>query len=203
MSDEPTNLSTSTPAPADPGVLGTAPVETAPDPGVLGVASTPAPEAAKEPPKEAAPPAAEPKYEYKDVPEGYDPEELTAFAKEHKLSPDAAQKVLERDIAHKQAFIEQVQADFKQKSTEGWIKELKADPVLGGKNWEATLMQARRAADLLSPETRAKISEEGMQSYPTLVRAMYEIGAKLKEDTFVRGDAATKKEHRGLSSMYN
>jgi len=201
MPDEPTNMSTpSTPAPVSGGLVG----ETSPEPAkteaLLGETSAqPAATPTTEPTEKAAP---EPVYEFKDAPEGYDTKALEAFAKEHKLSPETAQKVLEREAGAQKSLVEKLQADFQEMATKRWVDELKADPVIGGKNWDASVAQARRANDLLSPETRKSISEANLSNNPILFRALLDIGAKLKEDSFVRGDSAAKKANQGLSSIY-
>jgi hypothetical protein len=207
MPDEPTNLSTpAAAAPVSGGLIG----ETAPEPAksesLLGEtgANTAANANTAASEKPATEPAAtpEPVYEFKDAPEGYDVKALEAFAKEHKLAPEVAQKVLERESSVQKSLVDKLQANFQEMATTKWVEELKSDPVIGGKNWDASVAQARRANDLLSPETRKSISEAKLSNNPILFRALLDIGAKLKEDSFVRANHSGEQANNDFGVFY-
>lgn len=162
------------------------PVETALGSGEVVKPPETGTEAAVDPKKDEAPPA-EVKYEFKDAPEGYDTKQLEAFAREHKLSPEAAQKVLERE----KAVADSVQGDFAKKfeelTTKGWLEELKADKVLGGPKYEESRAQANRAWDTAPVELKKMVTDAKLQNNPIIFRLMHHFGARLKEDTFVGG----------------
>ena len=186
-------------APANAGLLGAntaAPAADAKDASLLGSSPDETAAAAK------VAEAAAIKYEFKNTPEGYDAKALEAFARDNKVSPDVAQKLMERDVAQRDSFQATLQAKFEALQKTEWVQELKSDPKLGGNNWDASVMAARRANDSLSPELRAEISKLGLQNNPTLFRIAAEFGAKLKEDKFVRGNEATTKNKSYAETMY-
>jgi hypothetical protein len=49
---------------------------------------------------------------------------------------------------------------------------------------------------MLSPALRKEISDAKLQNSPILVKAMFEIGAKLKEDSFVRANQSGEQEKK-------
>ena len=183
MPDEQTNTNTSTPAPEAKADAPTTPAADAPLMG-SGKPTETSQEAAK--PAESKP-AAEVKYEFKDVPEGYDVAGLEKFARENKIPPEIAQKFVEREKAAVAATSSKMTETFKELATKGWVDQLKADKEVGGKNWDASIATVKRANDTLPDSIKKEIDENGLGNNPILFKVLRHFGAGLKEDSFVRG----------------
>ena len=185
MPDEQTNTNTSTPAPE-----AKADATTAPDASLMGSGkpTETSQEAAK--PAESKP-TEEVKYEFKDVPEGYDVAGLEKFARENKIPPEIAQKFVEREKAAAAATSSKMADTFKELATKGWIDQLKADKEVGGKNWDASIATVKRANDTLPDSIKKEIDENGLGNNPILFKVLRHFGAGLKEDSFVRGQQAS------------
>lgn len=187
MPDEQTNTNTSTPATE---AKADAPTTPAADTPLMG--SGKSPEAGKEAPKPAeSKPTEEVKYEFKDVPEGYDVAGLEKFARENKIPPEIAQKFVEREKAAAEATAAKMGETFKELATKGWVDQLKADKEVGGKNWDASIATVKRANDTLPDSIKKEIDENGLGNNPILFKVLRHFGAGLKEDSFVRGQQAT------------
>lgn len=162
--------------------------------------------AAKDP---VADPSIEPKYELK-TPEGFagDINQVVEFAKANKISPEAAQKIVEREHALRADAVK-ARDDEAIKSWEtrvsNWANEVKADKDLGGANLSKTQESTLRALNLLAPATREALVKElnatGYGNHPVLVRALYEIGQLSAEDKFVSG-AQTPAQRDTAESFY-
>lgn len=155
----------------------------------LTTTSTTAPAAATTAAPAATTTAPETPVEYSfALPEGVDldtkgAESLTALAREHKLPPEAAQKLVdlyaERVQAQSNAFTEMVQ---------GWESEVKKDPALGGDKLTETITVAKTAIDKYgSPELLALLDSSKMGSHPEVIRFLHKVGSTLKEDSVVIG----------------
>ncbi len=187
MPDEQTNTNTSTPAPE---AKADAPTTPSPDAPLMG--SGKSPEAGKEAPKpDESKPTEEVKYEFKDVPEGYDVAGLEKFARDNKIPPEIAQKFVEREKAAAAATSSKMADTFKELATKGWVDQLKADKEVGGKNWDASIATVKRANDTLPDSIKKEIDENGLGNNPILFKVLRHFGAGLKEDSFVRGQQAT------------
>jgi hypothetical protein len=115
-------------------------------------------------------------------------ERTTAFAKAEGLSPEAAQKVLELTNTEVANFRDAKTAEFETLSRVTWVKEIEADPELGGKNLPETKVALKAAADrFLTPEDRAQLDASGFGNHPMLVRMFARIGKAIRDDGFVQG----------------
>lgn len=113
-------------------------------------------------------------------------ERVTALAKEAKLAPETAQKVM--DLAHAEAssFLEQQKADYSEKIT-GWENAVNADPELGGANRLRTDKRAKEVFDRFADqELVAALKSTGFGNYPPLVRLINKIGAAMESDSFTK-----------------
>lgn len=74
-----------------------------------------------------------------------------------------------------------------------WAAEAKADPEIGGANWDESLAASAKALDTLgltkgSP-FRVLLEESGLGNHPDMIRAFVRVGKAVGEDSdFVRGD---------------
>lgn len=86
-----------------------------------------------------------------------------------------------------------------------WVADAKADPEIGGANWDATTELSAKALDALgytkgSP-FRNFLSESGLGNHPEMIRAFRKVGEIVSEDgDFVRGDtgAAVKQPREAV-----
>ena len=190
---------TDTAAPAAPAAAPAAPAPAA-DTTLLGgdpaAPAAPAPEAAKpaEAPKpaEAAKPAEPAKFDLK-LPEDsiFDAaalEGIAAFARELDLSPEAAQKLVERDSKMLDSFAEHIEKQVAEEHKErvaNWAKETKESKDLGGEKYAETTLLAGKAMQMFAtPELKKALNETGFGNHPDLVRLFVKIGKSLSEDSF-------------------
>ena len=169
-------------------------VTTVADP--LAAAASTAVETAAETPKatdgkavEAKPDDGKPiTYEFK-APEGVMLDEarvaeFTAFAQEHKLAPEVAQKLV--DMAA-QAEVSSMQARVAQATA--WADEVRADKTLGGDKLPESVATAKKALDLGPPELRDLLNTTGLGNHPAVFQWAHSVGKALSVDRFVAGSA--------------
>lgn len=147
-------------------------------------------------------PAAEVKYDLK-APEGYAANlaEVAEFAKANKISPEAAQKVLDREASVTSAAIkarDDQQLQAWEKRVGEWGDQVRADKELGGanlaKSQEATLRALKQfdtdfqvGADGKSHGAFAReLNASGGGSHPAVFRFLHAIGKALAEDSFIK-----------------
>lgn len=138
--------------------------------------------------------------EYTDfaVPEGVemDAEVLDNFkgiAKELGIPQEAAQKLIDLQASletKRSAAAEQAQAAQKQQ----WADQVKADPELGGANFDKTVETAIKAVEQYgTPELRDLLSETGLGNHPLMVQFCHRIGKAMSEDNLVMGGSQATK----------
>lgn len=109
---------------------------------------------------------------------------VEAFARERKLSPEAAQAIVDRDAkiaeAHKtksdaaaQASVDKIQTTWKEQSLQ--------HPSLGGQNWKKTVDLVDRAL-VDEPELHALLKTSPLRFHPAVVGYLAKQGAKTRED---------------------
>lgn len=110
--------------------------------------------------------------------------EFTAFAQEHKMAPEVAQKLV--DMAS-QAEVSSTQARIAQVTA--WADEVKADKALGGDKLPESVATAKKALDLGPPELRDLLNTTGLGNHPAVFKWAHAIGKALSVDRFVAGSA--------------
>jgi hypothetical protein len=149
-------------------------------------------------------PEAEVKYEFK-APEGFSTKEIEDFAKAHKLAPDVAQKVLDRELAVSQNFIKQQEAQLKELSEKVWPAEIYKDPELGGANIEKTRLNVMKAWNEVPKKIRDNITAARMHTNPDLVHLLNHFGQMTKEDRLAgppTNQAPPSKASSGLVGLF-
>lgn len=151
---------------------------------------------------ESAPAAAEKvipeKYDFK-LPEGSIIDEkhfeaVSAYAKEHKLSQEEAQAVLERDAAVIGSY-DAAQKERYAKEAETWVSKVKSDPEIGGENFKESVATAQRMVDkFFSPEFKEQLDKTGLGNHPELVRGLYRMGKLTREDKAVLAGKSSTEE---------
>lgn len=76
-----------------------------------------------------------------------------------------------------------------------WADEAKADPEIGGANWNASITASAKALDRLGAPAgspfRELLNVTGLGNHPEMIRIFAKMGNAIGEDTdFVRGEAA-------------
>lgn len=177
------------------------PEATQPAPIISPDAPTPG-DALKAPDPVAAP---EVKYEFK-APEGYDTKSLEAFAKEAKIAPEAAQKILDREVAAKAAAEKAQEQEFKNLSEKVWPNEIYNDPKLGGPNIEKTRLNVMKAWQEVPKEVRDEITTSGFHTNPLLIRLLNHFGQMTKEDRMAgppTNQSPPSKSSSGLVGLFS
>lgn len=145
-----------------------------------------------------AKPSAEPSYSFTS-PEGvdFDAKVLTTFgeaAKELKLQPDAAQKLLDKVAPVMQAR----QAEQLDQMRTEWLEASKTDKEFGGEKLTENLTVAKKALEAFgSPELRTLLNESGLGNHPEVIRFFLKAGKAISEDRYVGG---TRSASKGNSS---
>lgn len=111
--------------------------------------------------------------------------EIEAFAKENKLSKDAAMEIVNRQNEAIAEFIEKHESDL-DAQIDNWRLEVESDSVLGGENFERTKSSARKAVERFGDEGFIEIlNTTGYGNNPSVVRFLANIGELLSEDSLV------------------
>lgn len=176
---------TPAPAPAAPTPTPTPAPTPAPSPAP---SPTPTPTPAPPAPAPGDPPPAPAEVVYslnlpaESVLEASAVERVTSLAKEGKLAPQTAQKVLELAHAETAAVLTKQKEDYT-RAVDGWEQSSKADPEIGGANYNRTLMRVKTAMDrYATPGFTEALKRTGFGNHPELVRVFEKIGAAMESD---------------------
>ena len=108
------------------------------------------------------------------------------------LPQEGAQKLLDAYAKEVMPTIQQAQAEAHGRMIEEWGAAVKADPEMGGKNYEATVKNALKVMErygdpelkqLMGIASKDNPTGLGIGNHPALVRAFAKIGAAMGEDT--------------------
>lgn len=123
--------------------------------------------------------------------------DLKSFAKDNKLSPEAAQKIADLGIKMQQ----QQAADY-QKQVDSWGEQVKADPLIGGDNYNENVGLARQAlASYGDKELSELLESTGFGNHPAIVRAFYKIGKSVSNDTLVVSNGTTAGDVKSAANV--
>jgi hypothetical protein len=134
----------------------------------------------------------------------------TPIFKELNLSNEQAQKLMpvagEFAKRIQQAGQQQMLAEVATQRA-AWGQEAKADPEIGGKNWDASVTTTAKALDTLGFEKgspfRVLLEESGLGNHPEMIRAFVRVGKAVSEDSdFVRGNAGAQTESNPARLLY-
>lgn len=113
--------------------------------------------------------------------------EVEAFARENKITPESAQKILERDEQMLQSFVT-AQADLQKQQSEQWRNAVIADRTLGGENLKQTAFYSEKAVTMFGgKEMHDILNETGFGNNPTVVKFLRRVGMQMAPDTFEKG----------------
>ena len=111
-----------------------------------------------------------------------DVDKIASFAKEHGLSKDAAQALLERESAVVQQRDEAALAQLAEQS-DAWKQEILADKDFGGEKAAETAQLAHDVAKRFGSEVFvSELERTGLGNHPELVRMLARIGKAMAPD---------------------
>lgn len=114
-------------------------------------------------------------------------EQISAFAKENKLSNELAQKILDQKSETISNFEAKALEQHRAKA-DLWFDQIATDKVLGGDNFKKNAELAKRAAQRWGGEPFFKTLEEtGFGNHPDLFRLLVNAGKEIGEDSFFEG----------------
>jgi hypothetical protein len=111
------------------------------------------------------------------------------IAGKHNLDQETAQSLLDMHTSTLKDYAQKLQAkqwnDF-QSTQEGWIKKIKADPMLGGSGFDTALTAAARMRDLVVTEPYRQeymefCRDTGAGNHPALMRIFYNFARMFDE----------------------
>lgn len=127
-------------------------------------------------------------------------EAYTAAARELKLSPEAAQTVLQRVAP----VIQNHHTAMLNEAVKNWEAEVRADPEYGGDKLDATLANAQKVLkDFGDPGLAQLLQTSGLGNHPALVRTFAKIGAAFGGDSFIPGKNGADTIHKDARSLYS
>ncbi len=145
------------------------------------------------------------KYEFK-APEGAKvddalAERVSVAAKSMKLTAEQAQAMYDGVNAETKAFAESRQAEW-QTLRESWAGAVKADPEIGGAEFDKNVGLARKVVNKFgSPNLIKTLDETGFGDHPELIRLLSKIGKTMKEDDFVLPGVQQGGEKKDMAAL--
>src|SRR5439155_22514769 len=116
--------------------------------------------------------------------------QFTDIATEAKLSPAAAQKLIDLDIARQKSFSEAMAKTYRD-TNEKWVEEVKADAEIGGDKLQPTLTTISKALDTFgTPKVREALNLTGAGNNPEIVKTLFKMAKALTEGGHVTGQPA-------------
>jgi hypothetical protein len=124
--------------------------------------------------------------------------ELKALAKENGLSKEATQKLADLGVK-----MQQQQAEAWQTQVDQWAEQVKADKELGGEKFEENISLAKQALDKFGgQELKDLLQSTGFGNHPAIVKAFYNIGKSVSNDTLVVSNGASKEAKSTADVMF-
>lgn len=118
-------------------------------------------------------------------------EKIKAWAQENKVSPEEAQKALERDSSTWKAFHEG-QVQTVKNTIEAWPNQLRADKDFGGEKFKETIDLASRVLDKFGDaDFKTELNKTGLGNHPGLLKWAARVGRAMKSDELIMGNMTT------------
>ena len=143
-----------------------------------------------------------------DLPQGGSPDlaqyeaQTKALAKELGLSKEAAQKIVQRDLAMKEEGERRI-TEVVEQQRQAWAEQTKADTEVGGSNLERSIGDARTVLDkFATPAFKKEITESGYGNNVELIRLLSRIGKVMREDGFVQAREPARDSRKIADLMY-
>lgn len=136
------------------------------------------------------------------APEGYDVKGFEEFARTNEVPAEVAQTLLDREIALAKSREDALAKEFEQISKVQWVQAIKADPVLGGANFEKSKATANRAWDAVPDNVKAEVFKNNLQNHPALFKLLHHFGNGMKESQFIRSGDQNQSELPSTAKFY-
>lgn len=195
----PTGNPTPAPAPAPSG-------DPAPAPAPVDVLGAPPAGDGGTPPAPPAPPA-DVVYDFKfadgvPVDDAFK-SDMTAWAKEHKLDPKAAQGAADLAAKYGESMAEKFTNDMVNLRNE-WATQARADKEYGGDNFDANLAGANKALQQFgSLELIKVLKDTGLGNNPEVIRLFHNINKTISQDSVAAAiSASASAEKTQAQRMY-
>jgi len=127
--------------------------------------------------------------------------QATEFAKAHKVAPEIAQKLLERDVAQRKAIHDNAKA-IVTKQWNDFEAAAKADPQIGGHKYDETIRLASRAMAEVPDGLRELLRKSAMGSHPEVLRYLAQRGKALSEGAAINAGGPPPAEIKGKNLWY-
>jgi len=134
-------------------------------------------------------------YDFK-FPEGFSKDDaalgdFTNWAKENKVSPEAAQKLLDNYAKGETSRVQQERKSWTDLQDK-WVSDTKADKEIGGPQFMENLAVAKKAVDKFGNDKLKELFDfTGVGNNAEMVRFLYKIGKELSEDKIHVGQSGT------------
>jgi hypothetical protein len=143
--------------------------------------------------------------------------EVTPELKEAGVTAEQAQKLAPLAMKIEQKVVAKLTDDFNAQKAD-WARSAKADPEIGGKNWDATNEAVAKALDHFGAPSEMKevdgktvetnpfrvfLNQTGFGNHPELIRMFAKIGAQVAEDgALPRGDKGATMKKSSAEVLY-
>ena len=137
------------------------------------------------------------------LPEGFTANEelagdLKALAKENGLSKEVTQKFADLGVK-----MQQQQAEAWQTQVDQWAEQVKADKEIGGEKFEQNIALAKQALDSFGgQELKDLLQSTGFGNHPAIVKAFYNIGKSVSNDTLVVSNGTSKESGNTANILF-
>lgn len=129
-------------------------------------------------------------------------EQATPLFRELGLNQDQAQKLVSFWATHQAATAEAQRAAATQQATQ-WLRDMQADPVLGGAKFAQNTGVAFRAVERFgSPALKELLNQSGLGNHPELVRFAFNVGQAMGEDGVLTSGAGGGGAPNALDALY-
>lgn len=129
--------------------------------------------------------------------------QLTAVAKSLNMSPEQAQKFVEHQSELVAKAAKEQETTWKQ-TTDKWEADIKADPVIGGANLDASKRDFDTALSKADKGFRELLEQSGYVNHPSVRRELSRMGKLMREDGFTGngGGSGKSSEQESLAKTY-
>lgn len=115
--------------------------------------------------------------------------EVEDFAKANKLTPEAAQNLLEKQDSVIAKFVE-AEKNSHEKQIEAWREEVISDPVFGGDNLKKMSENAKRVVEKFGSENfKNLLRDTGYGDHPEVFKFVAKLGSLMDNDSLVLPNA--------------
>ncbi len=131
--------------------------------------------------------------------------DFKAYAKEKGIKADVFKDLISKYVDSVKGVSSKVNSDllaFHQSNVAGWVKEIKADPEVGGANYKASNKTAVDAILAVGGKDLAtELVNTGLANNPKIFKAFVKVGNILNEGKYIAGKPAVSEEEIPLHKL--